>query len=152
MSLLDLASYASAWRGYEYYKAKKVTLFKKIDSNHFEGFVAGTNTKPYHVLIDLEHPRSSKCDCPHADGKRIICKHKVALYFQAFPTEVEQYYREVIEAEEEAECEQERLENALIDYVSKMKKADLQQALLQMLFEGPEWQYDRFIRDHLGEY
>ena len=79
MSLIDLASGASAWRGYEYYKAKKVTLFKKIDSNHFEGFVAGTNTKPYHVLIDLEHPRSSKCDCPHADGKRIICKHKVAL-------------------------------------------------------------------------
>lgn len=152
MSLLDLASYASAWRGYEYYKAKKVTLFKKIDSNHFEGFVTGTNTKPYHVLIDLEHPRSSKCDCPHADGKRVICKHKVALYFQAFPKEAEQYYREVIAAEEEAEREQERLENALIDYVSKMKKADLQQALLQMLFEGPEWQYDRFIREHLGEY
>ena len=28
-----------------------------------------------------------------------------------------------------------------------MKKDDLQQALLELLFEGPEWQYKRFIRE-----
>ena len=152
MSLLDLASYASAWRGYEYYKAKIVKECKKIDNNRFEGLVSGTKSTPYHVIIDLAHPRSSQCDCPHANGKRIICKHKVAVYFQAFPKEADRYYREVIEAEEEAEREQERVENLLIDYVSKMTKEDLRQALLQTLFEGPEWQFDRFIREHLDEY
>ena len=29
-----------------------------------------------------------------------------------------------------------------------MKKAELEQALLQLLFDGPEWQYDRFLRDN----
>ena len=74
----------------------------------------------------------------------------VALYFTAFPDEAEDYHDEVIEAEESAEREREEEENAVIDYVSKMKKSDLQQALLQILFDGPEWQYDRFIEEHLG--
>ena len=28
--------------------------------------------------------------------------------------------------------------------VRKMKKSDLQQALLELLFDAPEWQYNRF--------
>ena len=151
MSLLELASGASAWRGYDYCKSGKVKLFTKLDENRYEGFVSGSKTEPYHVVINLGHPRSSQCDCPHANGKRIVCKHMVALYFAAFPQRAEQYYKEVIKAEEEAEREQERLENALIDFVSKMKKEDLRQALLQTLFEGPEWQFDRFIQKYLNE-
>lgn len=27
-----------------------------------------------------------------------------------------------------------------------MKKSELQDALLELLFTGPEWQYDRFVR------
>ncbi len=45
----------------------------------------------------------SHCNCPHANGKRIICKHQVALYFSVFPEEADQYYKEVIEYEEEEE-------------------------------------------------
>lgn len=151
MGLLNLASAASAWRGYEYYKSGKVKSCQKTDDGRYEGQVAGSNKRSYQVKIDLEHPRSSQCDCPHAAGKRIVCKHMVALYFSAFPEEAEDYYREVIDAEEEAEQEQERLENAVIEYVWKMKKADLQQALLQTLFEGPEWQFERFVRENLRE-
>ena len=40
------------------------------------------------------------------------------------------------------------MENKLITFVSKMKKDELQQALLEMLFDGPEWQYERFLREH----
>ena len=29
-----------------------------------------------------------------------------------------------------------------------MKKSELQEALLQLLFDGPEWQYDRFVREN----
>ena len=152
MELLDLASGASAWRGYNYYKSGKVKLFTKLEESRYEGFISGTKTEPYHIIMDLAHPRSSQCDCPYANGKRIVCKHMVAMYFAVFPNEAERYYQEVIEAEEEAEREQERLENALIDYVFKMKKSDLREALLQTLFEGPEWQFDRFIREYLNEY
>ena len=151
MSLIDLASSASAWRGYDYCKSGKVKQFTKLDANHYEAFVSGTKANPYHVIIDLAHPRSSQCDCSHANGKRIVCKHMVALYFTVFPEEANRYYKEVKEAEEEAEREQMRIEEALIDCVSGMKKDDLRQALLQILFEGPEWQLDRFIREHREE-
>ena len=30
-----------------------------------------------------------------------------------------------------------------------MKKSELQQALLQVLFDGPDWQNERFIRDYV---
>ena len=152
MGLLNLTSAASAWRGYEYYNSGKVKSCQKVDDNQYEGEVAGSNERCYQVNINLEHPRSSRCSCPHAEGKRIVCKHMVALFFSAFPEEAEDYYREVILAEEEAEQQQERLEEAVIGFVMKMNKEDLQQELLQMLFDGPEWQLERFARDNLGEW
>lgn len=33
----------------------------------------------------MEHPRKSICNCPHADGRRVICKHMIALLFTASP-------------------------------------------------------------------
>ena len=152
MGFINLASYASQWRGYEYFKSGKVKSCREAEDGQYEGMVSGSNGALYQVRINLEHPRSSQCTCPHAAGKRIVCKHKVALYFDAFPEAADDYYREVIEAEEAAEEAQEELANAVIAYVGKMKKAELQQALLQTLFEGPEWQFDRFVREHLQEF
>lgn len=152
MGLIDLASSASAWRGYEYYQDKHVIKKKQIDENTVSGEVSGSGQKTYHVTINLAHPRSSSCDCPHANGKRIVCKHMVALYFAAFPKEAQTYYADVMEAEEEAEAWRDRMEELLIAHVHKMKKPDLQQALLQLLFEGPEWQYERFLRENIDEY
>ena len=149
MGLIHLASYASQWRGYEYYESGNVKTCRRTDDDQYEGMVSGSNGMVYQVRINLEHPRTSQCTCPHAAGKRIVCKHMVALYFAAFPDEAEEYYEAVIEAQEEAEREREEEEAAVISYISKMKKADLQQALLQILFDGPEWQYDRFIEEHL---
>ena len=151
MSIISLASYQSAWRGYEYYSQNKVVAHRQVDESCYEGQVSGSYQNLYDISINLKHPRSSKCNCPYADGKKIVCKHMVALYFACFPEEASEYYREVIEAEEEAEREREEEENAVIAVVSKMKKADLQQALLQVLFDGPEWQYDRFIEEYVGE-
>ena len=50
--------------------------------------------------------------------------------------------------QEEEEKRQEEMSDKVIEYVGKMKKAELCQALLELLFDGPEWQYDRFIREH----
>lgn len=152
MSLIDLASGASAWRGYNYYKEGKVLRCLCAEESRYEGEVSGSSGEIYRVRLDLDHPRSSECTCPHAAGKRIVCKHQVALYFTAFPEEAEKYYREVIEAEEEAEREREQQEIAVIERVRKMKKSELQDALLELLFDGPEWQYERFAREQLREY
>ena len=151
MGLIQLASGRSAWRGYEYYKVGKVRTHGKVSETCYTGTVAGSDGHSYAVEIDTAHPRSSKCNCPHADGKRIVCKHMVALYFTVFPKEAEDYYNEVVEAQKEEEERQENMENALIDYVNGMKKSELQDTLLQLLLEGPEWQLEQFMQDHLDE-
>ena len=149
MGLLDLASYKSVWRGYEYFSQRNVITHIKQSATEIKGIVRGSGQTHYDVFIDLEHPRKSKCNCPHADGKRIICKHMIALYFSAYPEEAKKYYEDVIEYQVQEEKRQEELEYKVINYVHKLKKSELEQYLLQMLFDGPDWQYERFIRENI---
>ena len=151
MGLLECASGASVWRGYDYYKENKVKNLVETAQGVFTADVEGSTYEPYIVEIDLSHPRKSKCNCPHADGKRIICKHMVATYFTAFPKEASLFYKEYLETQEEAEQREEELYDRVCEYVWQMKKSDLQQALLELLFNGPEWQYDKFVREHYLE-
>lgn len=148
-SLLSCASGQSAWRGYDYYLNRRVESVEEIDSNQFQGKAHGSNGETYDVFIDVEHPRKSSCTCPHAAGKRIVCKHQIALFFTAFPLEAAKYYQEVVEHEQEQERLREEEENKVIDCIDNMTKEQLQQALMQVLFDGPEWQYDRFIREYV---
>lgn len=90
MSILTSASSSSVSRGYDYYKNNKVSNIKQLNDYEFEGYVDGSLKNPYYVKIDIEHPRKSYCDCPHANGN-ITCKHMTALYFELFPDEVEDY-------------------------------------------------------------
>lgn len=148
MGLLECASGASVWRGYDYYKEKKVVSLEVTGENIYSATVAVSSSEPYSVELHIDHPRKSKCNCPHADGKRIICKHIVATYFTVLPKEAEKFYAEAMAYQEEEEKHQEELSDKVIEYVGKMKKVDLCQSLLELLFDGPEWQYDRFIREH----
>lgn len=148
MGVLECASGASVWRGYDYFKGKKVVRLEEVGENIYVAGVAGSSSVPYSVELNIDHPRKSKCNCPHADGKRIICKHIVATYFTVLPKEAERFYSEAMAYQEEEEKRQEELSDKVIEYVGKMKKADLCQSLLELLFDGPEWQYDRFIREH----
>ena len=50
---------------------------------------------------------------------------------------------------EEEEKQKREMEKHLIQYGSKLKKNELQEALLQLLFDGPEWQHDRFIEENI---
>ena len=90
MSILTSASSSSVRRGYDYYKHNKVNNVKQLNDHEFEGYVDGSLRKPYYVKIDIEHPRKSYCDCPHANGN-ITCKHMTALYFELFSDEVDDY-------------------------------------------------------------
>lgn len=150
MGLINIASGNSTWRGLDYYKENKVSDYKKINDSEYEGIVNGSNGKKYNVFMDIEHPRKSKCDCPHAKDKRIICKHIVALYFTAFPDEVDKFLKEVEEAEKEYAAYEEELYNKTIKYINSMSKNELKEALIETLNVAPEWVYDRFVRDRVG--
>lgn len=90
MSILTSASSSSVSRGYDYYKRNKVSDVNQLNDYEYEGYVGGSLKNPYYVKINIEHPRKSYCDCPHANGN-ITCKHMVALYFELFPDEVDDY-------------------------------------------------------------
>lgn len=149
MGLLECASGASVWRGYDYYKQKKVKEYEFLEDTRIMGIVSGGQL--YTTVVDIAHPRKSTCNCPHADGKRIVCKHMIATYFAAFPEKAEEFYEDVMRAQEEETERQEELEDELQNYISHMTKVQLQEALMDLLYSGPEWQFDRFIRDYLEE-
>lgn len=148
MGVLECASGASVWRGYDYYKENKVVSLEKNETNGFSAKVLGNSSEPYSVELHIDHPRKSKCNCPHANGKRIICKHIVAAYFTVLPEEADKFYAEAMAYQEEEEQRQEALEDKVCHYVRRMKKSELQEALLQLLFDGSQWQYDRFVREN----
>lgn len=149
MSLLSASSMGSRWRGYEYFKDKRVRKLEDLGDMRFKALVSGSGTEPYAVVIDLEHVRQSSCTCPHAAGRRVICKHMVATFFAAFPEEAGKYYADVLKAEEEWENYQDELAEKLVKYVRGLKKKEAQDKLLEVLECGPEWQWERFVRDYV---
>lgn len=163
MGLLECASTMSILRGYDYYKGKTVHNLVQITQDHYSAQVRGTAPLPYEVIIDMSHPRKSKCSCPHANGRRIVCKHMLAVYFTVFPDEAQRVYEKLIADEvdsaydewDDYDCEENEEDDEyydksykVVEYVCKMKKSELQQTLLQLLFDGPEWQYKHFIEEH----
>jgi len=147
MGIISLASGNSCWRGLEYYKNKKVIKLNKINEGEYESIVKGTNN--YNVYLDMEHPRKSTCDCPLANGKRIICKHIVATYFTVFPKEANNFEEEQNKLQEEYEKEQEEEYDKAIECLNKMSKQELIQELIQIFDYGPEWIFDDFVKRNL---
>ncbi len=150
MGILETASGASVWRGYEYYNQNRVTNLNKVNDHVYTAIVRGSGNSKYNVSIDLEHPKKSTCDCPNASGRRVICRHKVAVYFDAFPQKAQNFYNEVIAAEEEAKRQQEEDEKRLEEYIAGLNRDQLVNIVFELLYDGPEWQFDRFIFNHLN--
>lgn len=139
MPLLDLASGKSLWRGLDYYKEKRVKDWTRADDGTYDGTVQGSEL--YHVHMDIAHPKRSTCDCPFAAGRRVICKHMVALYFTAIPGAEDAFMKQVaIWEEEEKEREKEHRRD-LEKYVKSLSKAELQEELLAYLIEQERRRY-----------
>ena len=85
MGLIEMASGSSVWRGMDYYERKMVCSWKKSGEEAYDGVVSGSEGNKYSVHIDKVHPRKSSCNCPFAEGRRVICKHMIALLFTAEP-------------------------------------------------------------------
>lgn len=148
MSLLTTASGKSVYRGYEYFLENKVLSCNQINDFEYEGMVKGTAPNPYSVHLNIKKPKTSTCDCPFANGRK-ICKHMVAVFFAAFPDEARKYKAELDAYYEEQEKYEEELDDTLRNYINKLSKSELQEALLQVLYDGPEWQFDKFINEYI---
>lgn len=150
MGIISSASGKSVWRGLNYYKINKINGYKKISDFEYEGKAKSSNNEVYNVFLNIEHPKKSSCDCPHAKDRRVICQHIVALYFTIFPSEVNVFLKEVEEAQKEYEEYEKELYNKTIKYIKTMNKKDLQDTLIDILDLAPEWVYDKFVRDYIG--
>ena len=115
MSLIGVASADSVWRGMEYYEDKMVASWNEAADGTYDGVVEGSNGNSYVVHVDKIHPRKSTCTCPFADGRRVVCKHMIALYFTAEPKAAD-----------------------LRKYVNSLKKRELQMQLYDALVELEE--------------
>lgn len=144
MGIRSLSSGSSCWWGLDYYKEKRVVELNKINENEYSSIVKGTNN--YNVHLDIEHPRKSSCNCPLANGKRIICKHIVATYFTAFPNEAVSFEEEQNRLQEEYEKEQEEEYDKAIKYLNRMSKQELIEELIQVFDYRPEWIYNDFVK------
>lgn len=135
MGLIEMASGNSVWCGMDYYERKMVCSWKKSGEETYDGVVSGSAGNKYSVHIDKMHPRKSSCNCPFAEGRRIICKHMIALLFTAEPKAAKDFLRQVEEWEQE-EKERERLHyKELSEYVNSLSKKELQERLYDALVE-----------------
>ena len=177
MSILTSASSASVSRGYDYYKDNKVSNVKKLNDYEFEGYVDGSRKDPYYVKINIEHPRKSYCDCPHANGN-ITCKHMTALYFSLFPDEVDDYESwlnsDYFDEEEEDDYyyydedydddyyydggrrrkfeEPLFFDTVLNSFVDSLNTADIKKILLEELNNNKERTYELYLKDNYNKY
>lgn len=144
MSIISSASVASCWRGLDYYKKNKINNLKKLNDFEYTSKVIGSET--YNVYLDVSHPRRSTCNCPLANGKRIICKHIVATFFKVFPQEAINFEKEQERLQEEFEDYQAKLYNKTQSYVKSLTKKELIEELSYILDYAPDWVYNDFVR------
>ena len=147
MSVLDAASVKSILRGFDYYERRQVHNVKKIDDFKYQSNVNGSGNNKYDVILDLKHPRKSKCTCPHASGRLAVCKHIVALYFTVFPDEAERFFEEVMEVEREEEERLYQQELKLMHYIEEMSEEEAKALLYSLLIEKDEWEQKMILMD-----
>ena len=137
MKLLNLASNNSFWRGIDYHHENRIISWKELEDDYYQGKVKGSDGAVYDVTIDTAHPRKSVCNCPFAEGRRVICKHMVALDLGIFPEKEQQMMDYIDEQnqmyEREYEQKMHEREKEIREYVMQLSKAELQEKLIQRM-------------------
>ncbi|SDI72680.1 SWIM zinc finger family protein [Dolosicoccus paucivorans] len=162
LKVVHLASSASFYRGMTYHQNKAVITGTDRGDGMYEGEVKSSLDNVYQVVIDIHHPRKSPCTCPFAKGRRVICKHMVALYFFNFPEQAEAILAEW-EAEERAEKEaynswkteyqkQQQMEIEITTtYVNSLSVQQVRQKLIDALVQEFDRKYPPYY-DNSYEY
>ena len=135
MGLIETASGNSVWRGMDYYENKKVVSWKKLNDGIYDGVVLGSEGNAYNVHVETMHPRKSVCNCPFAEGRRVVCKHMIALYFTAEPKAAGDFLKQVEEWEKEEEEQEKQHYIELREYVNSLTKVELRERLYEALVE-----------------
>ncbi len=138
MGLLEMASGNSFWRGYDYYESGEVISSIRIDDQKYQGKVKGSGNNAYDVVLDLSHPKKSTCTCPHAEGTRRVCKHKVALFFSIFPEEAEKAKKEAEDWEFQEEKRRKEEYKEIEKYVKMLSKEELREELIWRMIQERE--------------
>ena len=144
MGIISSASGSSCWKGLEYYKNNKIKNINKVSDTEYTSTAFGT--KEYSVYLNLKNPRKSTCNCPLANGKRIICKHIVATYFSVATGSAKEFEDEQNRLQEEYEEYQENEYKNAIKFINKMSKKELVEELIYIFDYAPEWVYGDFIK------
>ena len=153
MGMLEIASYNSYRRGLDYFESKQVKKLIRLSEFIYEAQVEGTDN--YNVRIDVNHPRKSTCTCPHAAGKSIICKHKVAVYFSIYPEEAQkaidernEYRRELEEREKEYDRKVEEHRESIKEYVDSLSEKEVRNMLINyMVHDAMKFEDDPYEED-----
>lgn len=138
MGLIEIASAKSVWRGMDYYNNQKVVSWHHIGQGIYDGVVSGSENNKYIVHIEKNHPRKSTCNCPFADGRRVVCKHMIALYFTVEPQAAAEFMEKVSRWEEEEALREQEYYEDLKQYVKSLSKAELQEQLFDALLQLEE--------------
>ena len=122
----------------EYYKQNKVSSCIANDDGTYEGVVSGSSDESYSVHVDMEHPRKSTCNCPLANGKKVICKHIVAVSLCVDASEAERFKNEkTIYASEEEERRTKKYYKYM-SYAKCMSQRELREAYVELMIELEE--------------
>ena len=138
MGLIEMASGKSIWKGLDYCDKKKVISWECVGAYEYHGLVSGSDGAIYDVHINKEHPKKSTCTCPFAEGRRVVCKHMIALYFTAEPHAKEDFLEEAKRWEAEEEARELEHYHDLEKYVKSLSKSELQDQLLDALIQLEE--------------
>lgn len=117
---------------------KKVISWEQTGQGIYDGVVSGSGNNKYTVHIDTKHPRKSSCNCPFADGRQIVCKHMIALYFTAEPKAASDFLKEVEEWEAEEEAREQEHYEEIKKEINKLSKAELRERLFEAWVELDE--------------
>ncbi len=135
MALIDIAASKTVWRGIEYYNQGKVISWDKNEDGTYDARVAGSDDGEYLVHVDLEHPRKSTCNCPFANGKRIICKHMVAVSLCVDSSEAERFKKELTPYHSLEEEVDSRSYDRYLRFAKMMSKEELREAYAEAMLE-----------------
>ena len=163
LKLVHLASSESFYRGISYYQNQTVVNGAYSGSSVYEGEVKGSQGNVYKVSIDINHPRKSTCTCPFAKGRRVVCKHMVALYFFHFPKqadaviaewEAEELAKEEAYNEQEDEYQKERKKEMekITAYVNSLSIEQVREKLRKALLKEFDREYPDYYDDYYYNY
>lgn len=148
MRLIDLATGNTVWRGIDSYREHKVISWEKTGPYTYDGIVAGSENNRFNVHIDTKRPKRSTCNCKFAYGRKIICRHMLALYFTAEPAAAEKFIQEVGTWQNGYEDINAQRYDELQEYVMNLSVDELRDQLLEALvrleadkdYEDDEWE------------